>query len=38
VRTIVGSTAGQPGVRMAFRFAYVARTMNNPRQIEESVR
>jgi hypothetical protein len=38
VRTRVGSTAGQPGVRMAFRFAYVARTMNNPRQIEESVR
>jgi hypothetical protein len=25
VRTIVGSTAGQPGVRMAFRYAYAAR-------------
>jgi hypothetical protein len=24
VRTIVGSTAGQPGVRMVFRFAYAA--------------
>jgi hypothetical protein len=38
VRTMVGSTAGRPGVRIAFRFAYVARTMNNPRQMEESVR
>jgi hypothetical protein len=38
VRTMVGSTAGRPGVRRAFRFAYVAWTMNNPRQMEESVR